>query len=74
MRALLSQQEREVLLRVAAGHTNEAIAREMHLGVSVVKDILKSVFRKLRVDRREQAVAVATRFGAIDVGELKRYE
>ncbi|MGH3344972.1 MAG: LuxR C-terminal-related transcriptional regulator [Carbonactinosporaceae bacterium] len=52
----LTRQERAVLRQLAAMLSNEEIAGEMHLSVNTVKTHLKSVYRKLGVSRRRQAV------------------
>jgi two-component system response regulator DevR len=55
--APLSRQERRVLELVAEGKTNKEIAAEMGLSSKTVKNYLSSVFQKLQVTRRSQAVA-----------------
>ena len=48
----LTAREREVALLAASGLTNEEIAGKLSLTVSTVRTHLRSVFRKLNVDRR----------------------
>ena len=55
--APLSRQERRVLELVAEGKTNKEIAAAMGLSSKTVKNYLSSVFQKLQVTRRSQAVA-----------------
>jgi DNA-binding NarL/FixJ family response regulator len=52
----LTARETEVLRLVGRGHCNKEIARELNLSVATVKNHLHSVFAKLGVQRRAQAV------------------
>lgn len=56
--AALSPQERKVLAVMAAGHTNKGIAEQMNLSENTVKNYITSLFEKLHVARRSQAVAL----------------
>ncbi|WP_285506198.1 response regulator transcription factor [Actinokineospora sp. NBRC 105648] len=62
----LSLREIEVLGLVAAGLSNERIARALHLSQATVKSHLVHVYAKLGVDSRTAAVAVATSRGLIE--------
>lgn len=55
----LKQREVEVLRHIAAGYSNEEIAREMIIAASTVKWHLKNIYQKLQVSRRTQALAKA---------------
>jgi DNA-binding NarL/FixJ family response regulator len=55
--ALLTPREREILVRVAAGATNGAIARELVLSPDTVKTHVSSILRKLGAASRAEAVA-----------------
>ncbi len=55
----LSDRELEVLRRVAAGYSNNAIALELVVAVSTVKKHINNIYSKLEVGSRTQAVAVA---------------
>jgi predicted ATPase/DNA-binding CsgD family transcriptional regulator/transcriptional regulator with XRE-family HTH domain len=57
----LSERERAVLRLVAEGLSNKAIGRQLFISASTVNYHLTSVFHKLCVDTRAQAVAVAGR-------------
>lgn len=57
--SLLSPREQEVLLLVAEGLTNKQIAAKLIVAEGTVKYYVTSVFNKLGVDTRAQAVAVA---------------
>ena len=55
----LSAREREVLRLVAQGRSSKAIGQQLFLSPSTVNQHLTSVFHKLGVNTRAQAVAVA---------------
>ena len=55
--ARLSPQEQRVLELIAAGHTNKEISEAMKLGEGTVRNYLTSVFTKLEVANRTEAVA-----------------
>lgn len=61
----LTMREEDVLLLVVSGACNKVIARELCIAVGTVKSHLKSIFEKLRVTTRTQAVATATRRGLL---------
>jgi LuxR family maltose regulon positive regulatory protein len=54
--SLLSDREREVLRLVAAGLTNDEIARELVVSLNTVKTHLKRIYDKLGVNDRRAAV------------------
>ncbi|MDN4160837.1 helix-turn-helix transcriptional regulator [Nocardioides abyssi] len=53
----LTAQERRVLMHVAAGRTNDEIARRLSVSTSTVRKHLEHVYRKLAVPNRQAAVA-----------------
>jgi DNA-binding NarL/FixJ family response regulator len=59
----LTEREREVLELVARGHGNAAIAGHLHLSLKTVQNHVSSVFGKLRVTSRAEAVARARDVG-----------
>lgn len=59
----LSQRESEVLQLIVNGLSNRAIAQRLVLGEETVKTHTRSIYRKLNVDDRSQAVAAALREG-----------
>ena len=63
----LSDREITVLQRVAAGKPNKVIAAELSLSEDTVKAHLRSIFSKLGVDDRTQAVTLALRRGIINL-------
>jgi len=66
----LSDRELEVLHRLAEGRSNKEIGAALFIGVDTVKTHLSSIYRKLGVTRRGQAVALLrTCAGLIDEHE-----
>lgn len=63
----LTDRELEVLQRVAAGQPNKEIARALVLSEDTIKGHLRSIFAKLDVSDRTQAVTVAHRRGIIQI-------
>jgi DNA-binding NarL/FixJ family response regulator len=61
----LSPREMEVLQRLAAGKSNKEIGAELFISEGTVKTHIKSIFTKLDVVTRTEAVATATRRGLI---------
>ena len=61
----LSARELEVLALVAAGRSNQEIARDLFLSQATVKAHLAHVFTKLDVDSRTAAVAQARARGLL---------
>ncbi|MDB5365036.1 MAG: transcriptional regulator, LuxR family protein [Rhodospirillales bacterium] len=57
----LTAREREILVHLRQGGSNKMIARSLGLTENAVKFHLKNVFRKLGVDSRTMAAAVAER-------------
>ncbi len=62
---LMSGREREVLALAATGLSNQAIAARLYLSERTVRYHLTSLFNKLGVASRTEAVAVATRRGLV---------
>jgi DNA-binding NarL/FixJ family response regulator len=63
----LSAREIEVLQRIAAGKSNKEIGAELFISEGTVKTHVKSIFSKLDVMSRTEAVARATRRGLIQL-------
>ena len=61
----LSDRERSVLELMAVGATNPEIAAELHLSKHTVKEHTSSVYRKLCVRNRTEAVQRAQRLGLL---------
>lgn len=64
---LLSEREVDVLRAVGGGEPNKEIAKMLGVSVETVKAHLKTIFIKLDVKDRTQAVTVAVKRGIIDV-------
>jgi DNA-binding NarL/FixJ family response regulator len=62
----LTARELTVLRLVAEGHGNKEIGRQLNLSTDTIKAHLKTIFAKLGVDDRTQAVVVAARRGFIE--------
>lgn len=62
----LSAREREVLRLLAAGHDNQAIARELTVAVSTVKTHINHLFGKLGVRSRLAALLRARELGLLE--------
>jgi LuxR family maltose regulon positive regulatory protein len=61
----LSPRETGILTLIAEGLSNKEIARSLDIGPETVKSHLKSVFTKLGVERRAQAVSRAQTLGLV---------
>jgi LuxR family transcriptional regulator, maltose regulon positive regulatory protein len=61
----LTAREREVLQLLALGASNRAIAAELVVTVGTVKKHLHTIFHKLQVESRTQAIATARTFSLI---------
>jgi LuxR family transcriptional regulator, maltose regulon positive regulatory protein len=62
---LLSQRELEVLRLIAQGLSNQEICRRLFLALSTVKGHNRTIFGKLQVQRRTEAVARARELGLL---------
>jgi DNA-binding NarL/FixJ family response regulator len=65
----LTSREREVLIAVAAGSSNNEIAEDLFVGAATVKTHVSSVLTKLGLTNRAQAVAFAYESGLVKPGE-----
>ena len=61
----LSPRETDILTLIAGGLSNKEIARNLDIGPETVKSHLKSVFTKLGVEKRAQAVSRAQTLGLV---------
>ena len=59
MASSLTSREQEVLELIAAGLSNQEIAARLFVATSTVKSYVNSIFRRLGVASRTQAVAEA---------------
>ena len=62
----LTQREKEVLKMVSQGASNNAIAEKLFVREVTVKTHLNSIFKKLKVSNRTQAVLLAMQMKIID--------
>jgi LuxR family transcriptional regulator, maltose regulon positive regulatory protein len=61
----LTSRERDIVELIAQGQSNKEIARTLGITPETVKSHVKSVFTKLEVDKRAQAVARAQALGLV---------
>lgn len=61
--ATLSRREREILQLLGQGLSTGGIARRLHISPQTVRSHVQSIFFKLRVHSRLEAVAIARRVG-----------
>lgn len=59
----LTEREREILVRIAQGHNNGAIALALSLSPKTVSNYVSSIFAKLQVADRAQAIVRAREAG-----------
>ena len=62
----LSDREREILVLLARGWTNKAIATQLFLSVNTVRNHVQSLLGKLGSHSKLEAVSTAVREGIID--------
>ena len=67
----LSERESEVLASVARGAANKEIAKSMGLSVRTVEAHLRSIFAKLQVGSRTEAVVFAVKAGLLRLQEVE---
>jgi DNA-binding NarL/FixJ family response regulator len=60
----LSDQEREIVFRIAEGKTNKQIAEEMFLAEKTVKNYVSNLLSKLGMSRRSEVAAYVARLEA----------
>ena len=61
----LSPQERKVLRLLVAGNSNAEIARELIVSVNTIRTQIQSIYRKLNINNRIEARAVANQLGLL---------
>ena len=62
----LTPRELDVLMRIAKGKTNRAIAKDLHLAEVTIKKHVQSILEKMGVRDRTQAALRGVRLGLID--------
>ena len=68
--ASLSEREREVLRRLALGHTNREIAEELMVSSETVKTHVGNILAKLHLVHRTQVVVYALKHGLISLEDI----
>lgn len=64
-RLQLTEREYEILNRLAQGDSNEEIAKQLYVTVATIKAHLTSIFDKLQVSNRAQAIVAAFKLGLV---------
>ena len=67
---ILTERERSVLYYLARGYKNNEIGQELNISVHTVKAHLETIYEKLDVTNRVQAVIKALQIDCLDVKEL----
>lgn len=62
----LTEREREVLALLAGGLSNKGIARRLGIAIPTVKTYTGAIYRKLQVQSRTEAIAMAARIGLVN--------
>ncbi|MFQ5813102.1 MAG: response regulator [Anaerolineae bacterium] len=65
----LSPREKEVLQALTAGLSNKEIAQQLFITEKTVKAHFSSIYRKLNVRRRSQAIVDGVKSGLVDLGD-----
>lgn len=63
----LTQREQEVLYFLTQGDSNEEIAKKLYVTLATVKAHLTSIFEKLKVTSRTQAIITAIKLGLVGI-------
>ena len=71
--SLLSEREQRVLELLVDGATNESIAGSLYVSEKTVKSHLSSIFRKLGVTNRTQAVSKAIRERPVKLPDVSSF-
>lgn len=69
--AALTPRERELVACVAAGETNRQIAERLVIAENTVKNHLKNILDKLKLENRVQLTAYAVRHGMTHIGHKR---
>jgi NarL family two-component system response regulator LiaR len=68
----LTEREREVLRLLALGLPNDGIADALFISKRTVQNHVSSIYAKLELASRAEAVLYAIRHGIVEIGEVKR--
>jgi len=66
LETIVSKREREVLVLMAQGRTNQAIGTDLFVSLNTVRNHVQSILRKLEVHSKLEAVFVARREGLLE--------
>lgn len=66
--SLLTDREKDVLIRVARGMTNSQIAADLSMSLSTVKTHVQNIFHKFDLPNRTEAAVFAVRHGLLEEG------
>ncbi|MBD3884262.1 response regulator transcription factor [Phormidium tenue FACHB-886] len=64
-RLQLTEREQDILKWLVQGASNDEIAKQLHVTVATVKSHLTSIFEKLQVTSRTQAIVTAFKLGLV---------
>jgi len=67
----LTGRERDVLGLIVGGRSNEELAGELFLSINTIKSVIRSVYRKIGVTSRSQAVAWGVEHGFPTSGTIE---
>jgi two-component system NarL family response regulator len=65
----LSPREQEVMVALTGGLSNKEIAKKLYITEKTVKAHFSSIYRKLNVTSRSQAIIDAVKSGLVDLGD-----
>lgn len=66
---MLSPREKEVLKALTAGLSNKEIAQKLYIAEKTVKAHFSSIYRKMNVSTRSQAIVVAVKSGLVNLDD-----
>jgi len=64
--SVLTEKERDILIMIAGGYSNKAIAKELFVSDNTVKFHISNILSKLGVANRAQAAAIAVKENLLD--------
>jgi len=67
---MFSERENEILQLLARGLSNAEISQQLYLSEGTVRNYTSTIFSKLGVSDRTQAVIAALRYGLVDLNDL----
>ena len=70
MEPVLTEREKHILYLLCLGLTNKQISEKLFISVHTTKAHLESIYYKLNVCNRLQAVVYASHYGLLDIEEV----